>query len=150
MSHSSLSQQRYAGCALGFRQEHLRLLHAQVLQVLPNHLVFTDLTDGALFDFFGEYGPNLETTSAIESRILNNLFNETAFVQSEGIAAPGAETLVIGIRTCARPIHIFYQVLVPTMPDGTVIDLEALPNAAAIDWIGPDNHGCVTPQNSTS
>ena len=85
------------------------------------------------------YGPYLATDTAIESRIIINLveegiFNEandeatvdeSIFIQSEGITAPGAEVLLLDIMSCAGPIHIIDRVLLPTLPNGSVIDLES-------------------------
>ena len=124
--HSTSAQHRYAGRFFRSGQEYICLL-----QVLPNHMVFSDLTEGALDDFFELYGPSLATDTAVESTILINLIDEAIFIQSEGIAAPGGEVLVLGLRTCAGPIHVIDRVLLPTMLDGSVVDLESSETALA-------------------
>ena len=116
MPHSILARYAYPRCPF--------CSGLSLLQVLPNHMVFSDLTDEALDNLFDLYGSYLETDTAVESTILINLIDEAIFIQSEGIAAPGAEVLVLGIPTCAGPIHIIDRVLLPTLPNGSVVDLE--------------------------
>jgi len=76
------------------------------LQALPNHAIFGDYTEGALLDLFDYYGPYLETESISESRIRFSLVDEGIFLQSEGIAEPGAEIVQTNLFGCGGPVHI--------------------------------------------
>ena len=94
------------------------------LQALPNHAIFGDYTEGALLDLFDYYGPYLETESISESRIRFSLVDEGIFLQSEGIAEPGAEIVQTNLFGCGGPVHIIDRVLLPARSDGSVFDLD--------------------------
>ena len=98
-------------------------MHHPFLQALPNHVFFSDYTEGALLDLFDYYGPYLEIESLSENRLRFSLLDEGIFLQSEGIDEPGAEIVQANLFGCGGVVHIIDRVLLPVRLDGSAFDL---------------------------
>ena len=91
---------------------HLRL------QVLPNHAIFGDL-----FDLLDYAGPYVDAETVAEGRIRFSRAEESVFIQSEGIAEPGAEIVGFSRAGCGGVVHVIDRVLLPARFGGAMVDL---------------------------
>lgn len=89
--------------------------------VLLNHVVAQELTSEAIISLLGENGGSVVVTSVLGSELFVSTDGTSIFVQSPGLEAPGATVTIPDQITCAGPVHVIDTVLLPTMPDGTVV-----------------------------
>jgi len=93
------------------------------LQVLPNHALFGDYTEAYLFDILDLDYPYIDLEMVSQRMVRFSIVGEAIFIQSEGIAKPGAEIIQTDLLGCGGPVHIIDRVLLPAIIDGTVFDL---------------------------
>lgn len=103
------------------------------MQVLLNHIVSQELTAEAIISLLGESGGSVVVPSLLGEDLFVTTDGSGIFVQSRGLEAPGATVTVPDQITCAGPVHVVDAVLLPQMPDGTVVEFgEAVPSIAPI------------------
>lgn len=93
------------------------------MQVLLNHIVDQELTAATITSELGEAGGSIVLQSLLGSDLFVSTDGTAIFVQSPGLEAPGAEVIDPDQITCAGPVHVIDTVLLPAMPDGTVVEL---------------------------
>lgn len=95
------------------------------MQILLNHIVASELTAEAIITLLGENGGSVTVNTLLGSELFVSTDGIDIFVQSAGLEAPGATVTIPDQITCVGPIHVVDTVLLPAMPDGSVVEFGA-------------------------
>lgn len=92
------------------------------MQVLLNHVVYGDLTLGAIHTAIVEGFGSAELKTLSGGTLFVSTTDGGLHIQSRGINAPGARVITANTITCPGPVHGINTVLLPTFPNGTTVD----------------------------
>lgn len=91
-------------------------LNSYSLQVVLNHIVPGELTSTAIKAVLGEDGGSTIVLSLLGSYLYVTTVDDGLYVQSRGLAAPGALIVAADVITCVGPVHLIDNVLLPAEP----------------------------------
>lgn len=98
--------------------------------MLLNHIVSGELTAEAILALVGEGGGSTEATTVGGGTLFVTTQGENLYVQSAGLEVPGALVTVADVVTCSGPVHVVNTVLLPSFPNGTMVELGEGPTMA--------------------
>lgn len=86
-------------------------------------MVVGDLTAAAILETVGAAGGSARVMSLGGGELFVSTVGDDLYVQSAGLKAPGALVVTPDIITCSGPDHVINAVLLPTLPDGSMLEV---------------------------
>lgn len=89
-----------------------------------------DLTSAAIKAVLGEDGGSTIVSTLLGSDLYVTTVDDGLYVQSRGLAAPGALVVAADISSCVGPVHVINKVLLPADAEAMTVIFAGEPAAA--------------------